>query len=209
MTVMKTIGMLLVPMVCLASAARAQDTPKVGLTMGYPASAGLLWRIGERVALRPEVSLSHVSGDTSAPDLTIPTPLSTDSTNSLGAGVSALLYVGPRDALSTYISPRFSYARTSTSAASGTSTSDSTVCAYEVTGSFGAQYLLGRRFGVFGELGVGYTRTSTDITSVVTITTGTLANGVVSQSTRAQALASGSHSNAISTRSGVGLIFFF
>ena len=209
MSVMKTIGMLLVPMLCIATAARAQDAPKVGLTMGYPTSVGVLWQIADRVAVRPELSLSHVSGDTSGPDVTIPTPLSSDSTNSLGAGVSALVYLGPRDPFRTYISPRFSYARTSTSAASGTSTSDSTVSAYQVTGSFGAQYTLGRRFGIFGELGVGYTRTSTDITSVVTITSGTVVNGVLSQITRTQPLASGSHSNTVATRSGVGVIFFF
>ena len=210
MSAMKTIGMLLVPMLCIASAARAQDAPKVGLTMGYPTSVGVLWQVADRVAVRPELSLSHVSGDTSGVDLTnTPTPLASDNTTSVGTGVSALFYIGPREALRTYVSPRFSYSRSSTSASSGTSTSDTAISSYQVTGSFGAQYTLGRRFGLFGEIGVGYTRTNTAIDSIVTITTGTIVNGVITQNTRTQALSSGSHSNTVATRSGVGVIFFF
>ncbi|HXD75760.1 MAG TPA: hypothetical protein VN628_18565 [Vicinamibacterales bacterium] len=216
---MKTIGLLLASMLFVPAAARAQDAPKVGLTMGYPSSVGVLWQMGDRVAVRPEIGLSHASGDTSGVDITIPTPLSTDSTNTISTGLSALFYVGPKDlaaggsakpgALRMYVSPRFAYGRMTTSAASGTSTADTTLSTYQVTGSFGAQYTLGRHFGVFGELGAGYTRTNTDISSVVTITTSSISNGVVTQVIRTQGVTSGSHSNLIGTRSGVGAIFFF
>jgi outer membrane protein W len=209
MSAMKTIGSLLTSILCLASTARAQDAPKIGLTMGYPASIGVLWQMNGRVAVRPEIGVSHASGDTSGIDITIPTPLTTDSTNTISTGLSALFYFGPNDALRTYVSPRFSYGRMTTSAASGTSTSDTTLSTYQLTGSFGAQYTLGRRFGVFGEIGLGYTRTNTDISSTVTITTSSISNGVLTQIIRTQAVTSGSHSNLVSTRSGAGVIFFF
>ena len=31
----------------------AQDTHKVGITMGYPASVGLLWHASNKMAIRP------------------------------------------------------------------------------------------------------------------------------------------------------------
>jgi hypothetical protein len=199
----------------VASTARAQDMPKVGLTMGYPSSVGLLWQIGDGFAVRPEISLSHVSGDSSPGDLVgIPTTLSSDATNLVSTGVSALFYVSHVDALKTYLTPRFSYARTSTSVTTnnsiaGPTTSDSTVSAYSASGAFGAQYGLGRHFGLFGEIGVGYTRTTTTVNSALTTTLTSIVNGVPTQTVRTQPVSSGSHANAVSTRSGVGVLFFF
>ena len=206
---MKTTLVLATAMLLVASRARAQDTPKIGLTMGYPSAVGVLWQIGDRVAVRPELSLSHVGDEASSLDVAGATQPTTDQSTVVGAGVSALFYFGARDSLRTYVSPRFSYARTAASAASGTSTSDTTISLYQVTGSFGAQYTLGRRFGVFGEIGAGYSRTNTALSSVVTITTGSVSNGVLTQVVRTQSLSSAAHSNAVATRSGVGVIIFF
>ena len=59
----------------------AQDAGKVGLTMGYPSSVGVIWNVAGRVALRPEITLSRMSGDSSTNDLLGAAPVSTnDST---------------------------------------------------------------------------------------------------------------------------------
>src|SRR2546430_13392771 len=141
--------------------------------------------------------------------------LSTDESTGVGAGISAVFYMGRWDALLTYVSPRFAYSRASTSASTsgstliGQSTSNSTFSSYLTSGAFGAQYALGRRFGLFGEVGVSYSRTSTALSSTFTTGLTTFVNGVVTQSTRAQTISSSSHSSTIATRSGAGVIIFF
>jgi len=186
----------------IAGTVHAQDAPKVGVTMGYPSSIGVIWQVTGRVAVRPEMTLSRVTGDSSANDLAGAAPLSTDETNGVGTGISALFYLGRWDALRTYVSPRFAYSRNSTSAstanAGSPSTSDSTVSSYVTSGSFGAQYALGRRFGLFGEVGLSYSRTSTSLSSSLATNGTTIVN-----------VHSSSRANAVATRSGVGVIFFF
>jgi hypothetical protein len=187
--------------VCAPVVARAQGDVKVGLTMGYPSSVGVIWRVVDRVALRPEITLSHTTGDSSTNDLLGATPVSTNDSTGVGGGISALFYIHQWEGLRTYISPRFSYSRVSSSAstAGNTSTSESTTSSYLTSGSFGVQYSLGRHFGLFGEVGLGYTETSTALTSTLT----------VSGSTRTQLVSSSSHSNSVATRSGAGVIFYF
>ena len=46
----------------VASEAQAQDTPRVGLTMGYPATVGVIWNVADRFALRPEMTFSGAAG---------------------------------------------------------------------------------------------------------------------------------------------------
>lgn len=206
-----SIGLFLFVVIGVPGIARAQDEGKVGLTMGYPSSIGVIWQAADRVALRPEITLSRSTGDSSTNDLLGASPVSTNDSTGVGAGVSALFYLHRWEGLRTYVSPRFSYARTSTSASttSATSTSESTVSSYLTSGSFGAQYSLGRHFGLFGEIGLGYTATSTALTSTLTTSFTSVVNGVVTQSTRTQAVQSSSHANTLATRSGVGVIFFF
>ena len=179
--------------------------------MAYPGSVGVIWQVAERVALRPEIAFSRATGDSGPNDLVGAAPLSTDESTGVGAGISALFYVHRWEGLRTYISPRFSYSRNSTSAstAGNTSTSESTTSSYLTSGSFGAQYSLGRHFGLFGEAGLGYTATSTALTSTLTLSVVSIVNGVLTPTTRQQTLQSSSHSNTISTRSSVGVIFFF
>jgi hypothetical protein len=201
-------------MVVIAGApgiARAQDQRKVGLTMGYPSSIGVIWQVADRVALRPEIAVSRSTGDSSTNDLLGATPVSSDESTGVGAGIAALFYVHRWEGLRTYISPRFSYARTSTAAstAGNTSTSEATTSSYLTSGSFGAQYSLGRHFGLFGEVGLAYASTRTALTATLTTGVTSIVNGVVTQSTRQQMIQSSSHSNSIATRSGVGVIFFF
>jgi hypothetical protein len=207
--VLKRASVVLV-LLAISTTARAQDA-KVGLTMGYPSSVGVIWQVADRVAVRPEITFARTTGDSNANDLLGPSPLSTSDSTGVGTGISALFYVHRWDALRTYISPRFSYVRTSTSASTSgnTSTSEATTSAYLTSASFGAQYALGRHFGLFGEVGLGYTATSTALSSTLTIGITTSVNGVITQSGRVQTIQSSSHSNGLSTRSGAGVIFFF
>src|SRR5438477_13164983 len=108
---MKRIVVLVITIAAASSVSRAQDAPKVGLTMGYPSSVGVLWRVADRVALRPEITLSRTTGESMGSDLAGVAPLSTDESTGVGAGISALFYVGRWDALRTYVSPRFAYSR--------------------------------------------------------------------------------------------------
>src|SRR5262252_8279767 len=160
----------------LPAGASAQDTPRFGIVMGFPAAVGILWNVSDRVALRPMIDWSRSSSEStttiSGLPPGIPTITTTTTTNisgwNLGAGVSALFYLTKADALRTYVSPGFSYAR-------GSSTIDTTVTGsrglptplptgpvttrssnYTTFGAFGAQYTLGQRFGIFGELGLSY-----------------------------------------------------
>ena len=201
----------LMSVVVAPGVARAQDEGKVGLTMGYPSSVGVVWKVAEGVALRPEITLSRSTGDSSTDDLLGAVPVSTNDSTGVGAGISALFYIHRWEGLRTYVSPRFSYSRISTSASTSgsTSTTESTTSSYLTSGSFGAQYSLGRHFGLFGEVGLGYTATSTALTSTLTTGFTSVVNGVVTQSSRVQAVQSSSHANAFSTRSGAGVIFFF
>jgi hypothetical protein len=188
----------------LAPAASAQDEPRVGITMGYPASVGIIWQVNDRVALRPEISAQKSSADFTTTTsffaggtTTATTATSTSDTWQVGVGVSALFYLTAHDALRLYVSPRWSYVRTSSTNSSSSlpppsQTTGSVGNGHSVSGSFGAQYALGKRFGLFGEVGVGYTHV--DNAPILTTTT------VVTGQTTTRTLAA---------RSGVGVILYF
>ena len=166
-----------------ASHAFAQGKGDNGITMGYPLSVGLVTRISDRLALRPELQLSWTTSETESPFQAT----GVDSTV-IGVGISALIYIGDVDKLRTYICPRYVFGRTSiTTQSPFGDSSENSVKSHTLIGSFGAQYALHDRFGVFGEVGVGvtgdrrrssFTPTSTEMTTV-------------------------------NTRTGVGLVFYF
>ena len=162
--------------------AGAQEKGQAGITMGYPASVGVLWHVSDRVAIRPECSFSWTDGSSAG--------IIASSTQfwSFGTGVSALFYAPAHDNLRTYVSPRFTYTRSQ----GDSDTSASTTTAYSFAGMFGAQYALGRRFGIFGEVGVGYARQGGSTTTQFLGQTRTESNG-----------------NTIGTRSGVGVVLYF
>jgi hypothetical protein len=194
--------MVTVTIVCLAARASAQDAPKAGIAMGYPASIGVVWHVSDGVALRPEIGVSRSSGEFTATSFisiggttNTTTSLTTNDNWQVAIGLSALFYLSRHDALRTYVSPRWAYTRTSSSSASGPSpnqSSSSTGNGNFVSGSFGAEYALARRFSVFGELGLGYNRTITSPTSG--------SSGVTTTD---------SASRTFSTRSGAGVILYF
>jgi len=48
----------------LPAVAAAQDTPRIGLVMGYPAQVGVLWTVAARLAIRPEVNWTRTTTET-------------------------------------------------------------------------------------------------------------------------------------------------
>ncbi len=196
-------AVLVVSLVLVAGTARAQEKGQTGVTFGYPASIGILWHPSASFALRPDFSFSISSNDSSGTNVMLGT---TDST-SVGVGVTALFYVHTWDKLQAYVAPRFGYSRTrSTSQSSSsspvlstpgaTATSDGTGNAYSVSGLVGVQYSLSRRFGVYAETGVGYSRVKSDSTSTYT-----------GQTT---SVATNSNTNRTwGTRAGLGAVVYF
>ena len=159
--------------------AAAQEAGKVGVTMGFPESVGVVWHVTENLALRPEVSFRWSSAEVLG---------SEGDTTVLTTGLSALFYIGRWDSLATYVSPRYSFSRTSstqTGLFGGEQTTTSRTHLF--SGSFGAQYWLGDRFSAFGELGFGYTR------------------GLAGPSDEDDR----SRIDAFGTRSAVGVVFYF
>jgi len=202
---MRGLAMAIAAAVIGAAPAAAQDGGSVGITMGYPASVGVIWHVTDRVALRPEVSWTKVSSTSTASITSVigigsgavtttTTSQSTNDQSTVGVGASGLIAVRQWDALRAYLSPRFLYTRGSTTSSSvnsftGSSTPiDFTIDAYFVSGSVGVQYALSDRFGIYGEVGLGYNHQ--------TSSSATAGSGTGTTTT-------------VATRSGAGVIFYF
>jgi hypothetical protein len=152
--------------VVMAAPAAAQDAGSVGLTMGYPAAVGVVWHVSERIALRPDVTLStSTTESTSTTDsIFVPQVSTTTSTSwSTAVGLSALLYLNSTDQLRFYVAPRAAYLRTSIDIDDDqplASAFDNTSTGFVAAGAFGVQYNAHERFAIFGELGAQYTSQS-------------------------------------------------
>jgi hypothetical protein len=195
MRIRRFVALCSVLVAALPAAAGAQEQHKVGVTMGYPASFGALWHVSDKVALRPELSFGGSSTDTTGSSIDI-----SGNGWSVGTGVSALFYLGKKDRLRTYVSPRFTYGHSSSHSSLSSvipvtpvtttpvTTSDltSTSKSTGFSGSFGAQFAVGDRFTVFGEVGLGYAH---------------------SWMKSSQTPTSGS-GNSWGTRTGVGVVFY-
>lgn len=134
--------------------ATAQEERRVGLSMGYPASLGLLWHATDRVAVRPDVTFSTVSSEVEDRG---------GSGSAFSVGATVLFYTLQRDALSTYVAPSYLYAHSSNESASGLETTART---HQFGGSFGVQYKLGERVRVFGETGLYFAANKTEADDV-------------------------------------------
>jgi opacity protein-like surface antigen len=165
----------------------AEDERTVGVTMGYPASIGILWHVSDRVAIRPEFSFTTTSNEFTSALGTV----TASDVSAVGVGASGIFYLTDVNKLRTYVSPRFTYARTTSSTeANGVSASSSgSGRSYSGGAAFGAQYALGDRFSVFGEVGVGYAgqKSSSDISTFQSSTV----------------------SHTWSSRTGVGVVLYF
>jgi hypothetical protein len=167
-------------LLCVRATAHAQDAGQVGVTMGYPGSVGILWHVSDTIAVRPEIGFAT----SSTSDSGFPTGFTTVTT-----GASGLYYLSTWEQVRAYVSPHFSYAR-STSDSAGSILLGSTSSMYGLTGSFGAQYNPHKRFAVYGEVGLGYSHNSSESSSTV-IQTRTVT------------------STSWNTRTGVGVVFYF
>jgi hypothetical protein len=169
-------------LVSISSTAAAQDTGRVGLTMGYPSAVGVLWHVSERVALRPEFSFNWTqSSSESLVD-------ASSDFSSLGTNLTVLFFSALSDNLKTYVAPRFAYTHTAGSSDVSRSRSDM----YSIGGMFGAHYALGQRFALFGEVGVAYSHQ-----------TGSLTAGT------STSVETSSHGDSFGTRTGVGVVLYF
>lgn len=115
----------------------AQDTSRVALAIGLR-GPGVLASLSREIALRLDATVSQSS--TSDVDVWSGT-----------IGMSGLFYLRSWDALRSYVGPRVSYSYANSGATANT---------WSGQLFFGTEYALGRRFGVFGELGPSYARTS-------------------------------------------------
>jgi hypothetical protein len=162
--------------VCVAAHAGAQDTGKIGITMGFPSAVGVLWRATDSVAIRPTLTFGRSSNEGS---------FAIDNWN-LGLDVGALFYIKKYDNVRTFLSPRFSYTRaTFSSPSNGNASIESTSNSTGGAGTFGAQFDASRRFSVYGEVGVAAAHHKTEgnggiLTSSKGTTWGTVAGvGIV------------------------------
>jgi len=174
----------IVPIVLLlgVAGASAQDKGKTGITMGYPTSVGFVMHVNERVAIRPELNFS--TGTTETEGLFA----STSDGFTIAVGFSALIYIGEGDKLRPYVSPSYTFAHTSASSDSAIAgETESSSSSHTGAGAFGAQYSLHDRFTVFGEVGVGTSFSSQKI-----------------------GISGGrSETRVVSTRTRVGVVFYF
>ncbi len=186
----KRLGAFVLAAVVLpAGSVAAQEKGQVGLAMGYPASVAVIFHATDAFAVRPEFNFS-----TSSTTTNYTSSSTTSDTTAFGVGVSALLYAAKWDNLHAYFSPRFTYARSTTDYTGTSSTSNATSSTYTVSGSFGAQYSLGRRFAVFGEVGLAYSHLTGESSSNAVLVTNSSSSGT---------------GNAWSTRTAIGGIFYF
>ena len=132
-------AVLVLPVLFVAqSAALAQDRD-VGISMGYPVAVGVAFHLTDSVALRPEISFTHISSDSDSGfgDISI-------DNYTYEIGISGLLYAGRRDKLRAYVTPGYAHRRTggSNDVSVFPEVGSITVSGHNFQGSFGAQYSL-------------------------------------------------------------------
>jgi hypothetical protein len=143
------------------------EEPSFGVTIGYPGSVGVVWQPSARIAVRPSFTFRNSGSDPM-------NDVGDFESSSLSSTVSALFYVRPAGPLRVYVTPRYSFGRTSATTTIqvpqiqlpfGTITTTSitttrSTLEHGVAGLIGVEYRLAERFGVFGEVGLLYTRAS-------------------------------------------------
>jgi hypothetical protein len=148
--------LLLVP-----ALSHAQERGQVGLTMGVPAAAGVIWHVTNRIAVRPEITFAQV---TSRAEVSLPNASTETTSRQLSYGASLLWYFGSSDNVRPYVSPRIAYSRITTedsrpSLPGADDDDDDPAGTLAVSGSFGVQYTPSRRVGLFGEVGIARAHT--------------------------------------------------
>ena len=166
--------------VLMSGTAHAQESKTLGVTIGYPSSLGVLWRAADTFAVRPDFTFSGNS-------LNLPEGAGSSGASNVGVGVAVLLYLKSDDHLRTYIAPRFDYGYTRThSDTTATSSMSSSRWGAGATGLFGTEYSPVTKFGIFAEVGFGFSHS----------TVPSLSGG------------SNGTANTWGTRAGVGVVFY-
>ena len=167
-------------LVFVANTAHAQESGRVGLSMGYPERVDLLWHATERIAIRSGVSWRHTSTDNSGISLrfsdgraaTVSTTTNSKAID-IGIGVNALLSVATWENVHAYVAPGYEYRHSRTTTVQTTESSGIPATGTEretdeirghghvVSGTFGVRYVPHRRVGVFGESGIEYSNSLT------------------------------------------------
>lgn len=145
-----------------ALVAAAQERGDVGISMGYPSSVAVIWHATERVAIRPQISFVWSSSESDTDSLFGADESSNDSFGT-GIGVDGLFTLREDDRLRTYAGGGFKYVRSSYTFELPTGLErDGSNDGLELSGFFGAQYAVGERFSVFGEVGLAYASSSAE-----------------------------------------------
>ncbi len=180
----------------LASPAAAQEVGQKGIVVAAPTSAGLVWQVTDKLAVRPLISFAWMSNGLDDIDLgNVVTPggivelpslsLAADRSNYLvRLDFSVLWTVAKSEGLRVYLAPSIAHRW-----ASSLLDND----ALEVGGAFGMHYNVTKRFGVFGETGVRVDRSTQEFDF-----TNYLIEGSLKRST-----------TSVGSQSKVGVTFFF
>ena len=149
------LGLVVITACLIPALASAQEAGKVGVTMGFPASVGVIWHTSEKIAVRPEFSFTHSSTDSR---------ITNSNSDTVALGVSVLFYTKKWDNAAMYLAPRFSWSHGSSESETddGDFESSSSGDSYTYSGSVGAQGWIGSRFSVFGEVGLSYGTASSE-----------------------------------------------
>ena len=170
----RLMGALLAGAMVLAMAARpvsAQEAGDVGVTMGYPGAIGVVWHITDGLAVRPDLTLSRTTSESSTTSSSVFGGQSLSSSNTsegwgTTVGLSALVNVRTIERLRLYVSPRLAYSYSSSDNETGLTGSlsafNATTTGIVASGSFGSQYNVHDRFAIFGELGLQYSSLTTE-----------------------------------------------
>ena len=147
-----------------AVAATAQERGQVGLVAGIPASFGFIWHASDKLAVRPDLTFSFSSTESETNIFGFTS--SEASGHAVSLGTAVLWYLTRRDNVRTYVAPRFAYSHSSSESSLGSSAPSKTN-GVTLSASFGAQYTPVRKFGVFGEIGYGFNRSTSKFSSPI------------------------------------------
>jgi hypothetical protein len=144
-------SLALIVLLASPGAALAQEPKSAGLVLNSAGAVSVIWHASERVALRPEIGFMWGKVDNSA------LPAEATQTTFTPA-ITVLLYLGPSEDVRLYVAPRYAYGRSRSTSVSPVNDSEQTTSTHNFSGSFGAQFSAHRRFSLFGEVGLNYTR---------------------------------------------------
>lgn len=157
------------------ASATAQERGQVGIAMGYPGTVSVIWHATDTIAIEPKISFLQSSTDSRVESrLTINGVVVTSSEVttaqdgwSVSPGFDLRFTVGKWDNVSAYVAPGYTYLRGSTTIVTATDSPFATILSetrkystrgHDVRGMLGVQYTPHRKFAVFGQFGVRYSR---------------------------------------------------